>query len=128
MSDRDFDDARKRRQLEHARLEREQAEQKKRDDAAATKRSREPHGQAGMTAIERRILKRAEAHMKIAAEVRAGNFGTASKAKPSARKRWDEAIEKATVGCNGDRRRAVALVARQNPKLREQLVAEANSR
>lgn len=40
----------------------------------------------------------------------------------------DAAIESATVECNGNRARAVALVARQNPKLREALVAEANRR
>jgi len=128
MSNRDFNDAAKRRQGEKLKAERDEVLRRQRLDEAEKARLRKPHGQAGMTPIETRIIARAERHAKILAEVRAGNFGTASKAKPSARKRWDEAVELATVGCNGDRRRAVALVARQNPKLREQLVAEANSR
>jgi len=127
MSDRDFNDAAKRRQGEKLQTERDEAARQKRLAAQQESAKRKPRAQAGMTAIESRIIARAERHAKIAAEVRAGNYGTA-KPKPSARLRWDAAIEKATSECNGNRARAVALVARQNPKLREALVTEANRR
>ena len=125
MVDRDFNNAAKIRQGEKLQAERDEVSRRQRLDEAEKARLRKPHAQAGMTPIESRILVRAERHAKIAAEVRAGNYGTA-KPKPSARLRWDAAIEKATSECNGNRARAVALVARQNPKLREALVAEAN--
>jgi len=126
MSDRDFNNAAKIRQGEKLQAERDEVSRRQRLDEAEKARLRKPHAQAGMTAIERRIIARAERHAKIAAEVRAGNYGTA-KPKPSARLRWDEAIESATVECNGDRRRAVEMVVKRNPKLREALVAEANA-
>jgi len=126
MSDRDFNDAAKRRQGEKLQTERDEAARQKRLAAQQESAKRKPRAQAGMTAIESRIIARAERHAKIAAEVRAGNYGTA-KPKPSARLRWDEAIESATVECNGDRRRAVEMVVKRNPKLREALVTEANA-
>ena len=126
MSDRDFNNAAKIRQGEKLQAERDEVSRRQRLDEAEKARLRKPHAQAGMTAIESRIIARAERHAKIAAEVRAGNYGTA-KPKPSARLRWDEAIESATVECNGDRRRAVEMVVKRNPKLREALVTEANA-
>jgi len=129
MSDRDFNNAAKIRQGEKLQAERDEVSRQQLLDESEKARLRKPHAQAGMTAIEKRILARAEAHMKIRAAIEAGDYsgGLTSKPKATAQARWDAAIGKAVTECNGDRRRAVAMVARQNPKLREDLISEANA-
>jgi len=129
MSDRDFNDAAKRRQGEKLQTERDETARQKRLAAQQEAAKRKPRAQAeGLTAIEKRIIARAEAHMKIRSAIEAGDYSGGLKPKPkaTARARWDKAVESATVECNGNRARAVAMVARQFPKLRQQLVAEAN--
>lgn len=50
--------------------------------------------------------------------------GTAS--KPSAKARWDEAVDKAIERCNGNRAKAVALANKSNPGLRQAMLTEVN--
>ena len=51
-----------------------------------------------------------------------------AKAKPvDVNARWVAALAEATERCNGDRKKAVLLVAREQPKLRQQFVAQANA-
>jgi len=127
MSDQRFHAESIQRKIEAARQEREEQARQQRLAAQQEAAKRKPHAQAsGMTPIEKRILARAERHAKILVQVRAGNFKTSPKA--TARQRWDKAIESATVECNGNRARAVALVATKFPKLRQQLITEANPR
>ncbi len=47
---------------------------------------------------------------------------------PSARVRWDAAIDAALPRCGNNKMKAVALANRQNPGLREAMVAEVNAR
>ena len=47
---------------------------------------------------------------------------------PSARVRWDAAIDAALPKCNGNKMKAVALANRNNPGLREAFLAESNAR
>jgi hypothetical protein len=47
---------------------------------------------------------------------------------PSARVRWESAIDAALPKCNGNKMKAVALASRNNPGLREAFVAEVNAR
>lgn len=50
-----------------------------------------------------------------------------SSATLSARSRWDSAIEASLPKCGGNKMKAVALANRQNPGLREAMLAEVNS-
>ena len=130
MVDRDFNNAAKIRQGEKLQAERDEAARQKRLAAQQEAAKRKPHAKESqaLTPIESRILVRAENHMKIRAAIEAGDYSGGLKPKPTAtaRARWDKAVESAGAECNGNRARAVALVARQFPKLRQQLVAEAN--
>jgi ATP-dependent protease ClpP protease subunit len=46
---------------------------------------------------------------------------------PSARVRWDSAVESCLVKCNGNKAKAVAMANRTNPGLRQALLEEVNS-
>ena len=48
--------------------------------------------------------------------------------KPSASARWSQAVDSALGKCGGNKMKAVALASRQNPGLREQMLAEVNAR
>jgi ATP-dependent protease ClpP protease subunit len=48
--------------------------------------------------------------------------------RPSASARWNDAIESALPKCNGNKMKAVALASRNNPGLREAMLAEVNAR
>jgi ATP-dependent protease ClpP protease subunit len=48
--------------------------------------------------------------------------------RPSASARWSQAVDSALTKCGGNKMRAVALASRQNPGLREQMLAEVNAR
>ncbi|HQX53479.1 MAG TPA: Clp protease ClpP [Planctomycetaceae bacterium] len=65
---------------------------------------------------------KATAKASGAKPVAKGTSGT-----PSARTRWDSAIEASLPKCGGNKMKAVALANRQNPGLREAMLAEVNS-
>lgn len=50
----------------------------------------------------------------------------ARSAKPSAKARWDEAVDKNLGRYNGNRAKAVAMANKQNPGLRQAMLAEVN--
>ncbi|MEJ7591123.1 MAG: hypothetical protein WKF77_06205 [Planctomycetaceae bacterium] len=124
MSGRNFDDARKRRQLEQAREEREAGERRQREAEA---NRRKPHASSSWQdpAFCNRVLKRAETHMQAVAQIRDGNFRTSS---PTARERWDAAVKSAVAHCGGNKMKAVAMANKQNPGLRLKMLAEVNSK
>jgi len=64
--------------------------------------------------------------IKLSDEFLASTAGRRSQTTGTARARWNQAVEAAMVQCRGDKKRATALVAKQQPHLREQLVSEAN--
>lgn len=47
---------------------------------------------------------------------------------PSARSRWDAAVDSCLAKCSGNKARAVAMANKQNPGLREAFLAEVNAR
>lgn len=53
--------------------------------------------------------------------------GRKTSSTPTARARWDAAVEAELIACRGNKQRAVKLVARRSPALRQQLVSEANA-
>lgn len=65
---------------------------------------------------------KAKAKASGAKPVAKGTSGT-----PSARAKWDNAIESALTKTNGNKMKAVALANRQNPGLREAMLSEVNS-
>lgn len=48
--------------------------------------------------------------------------------RPSASAQWLQAVDSALAKCGGNKMKAVALASRQNPGLREQMLAEVNAR
>lgn len=68
---------------------------------------------------------------EMMAQARSKGVKPVAKAKqssgPSARQRWDEVVSEALKQTGGNKAKAVALVNRQNPGLRAELVAEANA-
>lgn len=48
--------------------------------------------------------------------------------RPSASAQWSQAVDSALAKCGGNKMKAVALASRQNPGLREQMLAEVNAR
>jgi len=48
--------------------------------------------------------------------------------RPSAKARWDAAVESAMAKTRNDKPKAVALASRTNPGLREAMLAEVNAR
>jgi ATP-dependent protease ClpP protease subunit len=48
--------------------------------------------------------------------------------KPSASARWSSAVDEALTKCGGNKMKAVAFASRQNPGLREAMLAEVNAR
>lgn len=48
--------------------------------------------------------------------------------RPSASAKWSQAVDSALEKCGGNKMKAVALASRQNPGLREQMLAEINAR
>jgi len=52
--------------------------------------------------------------------------GTAG--RPSAKARWDEAVESSITKCGGNRMKGVAMASKNNPGLRESMLTEVNAR
>lgn len=52
----------------------------------------------------------------------------ATSSRPSARVRWDDAVKASLTESKGDKMKAVALASRNNPGLREAMLAEVNAR
>lgn len=124
MVDRSFNEAAMRRKIEQARKEREateQAEELRKQREAA---KRKPHCSGFSDVLGKRIIARAERHERILAKIRSGK----TTSKPTARKQWDRAIEAAALVCGGDRGKAVMLADKENPGLREKMLAEINRR
>lgn len=90
-------------------------------DEAATKSKAE--GDEEVPTEEEKTNAKATAKASGAKPVAKGTSGS-----PSARAKWDNAIEAAMPKCNGNKMKAVALANRQNPGLREAMLAEVNAR
>ncbi len=52
----------------------------------------------------------------------------ATSGQPAASQRWQQAVDAAMAKCNGNKMRAVAMANQQNPGLRQQMLAEVNTR
>lgn len=72
---------------------------------------------------EKKVAARAVAKAKGVKPIAKGTSGT-----PTAKARWNKAIEGTMTTCNGNKMKAVALANRQNPGLREAMLAEVNAR
>lgn len=80
-----------------------------------------------MARIDRKAqaAKQVEDDLNARLQARVNNL---NKAKPiDAKAKWEAALASAMKRCNGDRTKAVLLVAREQPKLRQQFVAQANA-
>jgi ATP-dependent protease ClpP protease subunit len=71
-----------------------------------------------------------EEEKKPEAKARSGvkPVAKAKTGSPSARVRWESAVDAALPKCNGNKMKAVALASRNNPGLREAFIAEVNAR
>lgn len=68
---------------------------------------------------------------KVEAKARARGVKPVAKGtsgRPSASSQWSQAVDSALAKCGGNKMKAVALASRQNPGLREQMLAEVNAR
>ena len=52
----------------------------------------------------------------------------ATAGRPSAKARWDEAVESSITKCGGNKMRGVAMASKNNPGLRESMLTEVNAR
>ena len=80
---------------------------------------------------EKPEAKAEEDEEKVEAKAKARGVKPIAKAKasgPSARVRWDNAVDSSLTKCGGNKMKAVALASRQNPGLREAMLAEVNAR
>jgi ATP-dependent protease ClpP protease subunit len=72
-----------------------------------------------------------EEEKKADAKARASGVKPVAKGtsgRPSASAQWSQAVDNALAKCGGNKMKAVALASRQNPGLREQMLAEVNAR
>lgn len=124
MSDKYFNELARQRQIAQLKAEREAEAERQRREAAKEAARRKPHCSGFSDDLGKRIIARAERHERILAEVRSGKKNSS----PTARQRWDRAIEAAALVCGGDRGKAVMMADRENPGLREKMLAEVNRR
>ena len=126
MVDRFFNEEAKRRKFAQAEAERKAAAAAEERERQRQEARKKPHAASSWDdpSFCRRVLRRAARHAEIGRQILAGNYKTTP--KPTARQRWDRAIEAAAAVCGGDKMKAVALANRQNPGLRESMLKEIN--
>ena len=123
MTDRRFNEEARRRKSAELKAEREERERQQKLEAQREANRRRPHGFSDE--LGERIIARAERHAKALREVQAGNYSV--KPKATAQARWNAAIE-AKVSAGIPKASAIMAVDKQNPGLRQQMLAEVNKR
>ena len=124
MSDRYFNEQAKQRQSAQLKAEREEQARKRRLEAQREAAKQKPHASSFTDELSDRIIRRAERHAKALRQIQAGNY--AVKPKTTATDRWRATVD--ALAAKMPKAQAIIAADRQNPGLREKMLAEVNSK